>query len=417
MSIQGLQNPFQRLQVLPTTMNWRGTWLEDDTYFRNDVVVSPINGASYILTNQTTITGAPDPSANPEFVELSPLSTGIIGITQGTGILITGPVNNPTISNDGVVTVDGDGVTINVDNTDPNKPVISSNSITLIQQGQGISVNNTNPQVPVIGNTGVRQILAGDATVNVSNPTGIVSLSANGLLSITQGPGIGVTSGQNPQISNTGIISLTPGSGIGVTPGQNPTISNEGVLTVSAADSSIVVDNTDPQNPVIRTTTPVLTRCFLVRTADLGSSGVVPPNTAAVLLCDTPPPPNIFTDYIANGAPDPTGIFMIDFSQLSLYFFASGAVVGNVFYIAFYDALNNHEYVSTTVLNTSYLVVGQGYPITATSGMVYFNVADARATGLRIVTSVRIYNNTNANMAIQGSASLINGTYYPLGLQ
>jgi hypothetical protein len=398
-------------------MNWRGTWLEDDTYFRNDVVVSPINGASYILTNQTTITGAPDPSANPEFVELSPLSTGIIGITQGTGILITGPANNPTITNDGVVTVDGDGVTINVDNTDPNKPVISSNSITVLQQGQGISVNNTNPQVPVIGNTGVRQILAGDATVNVSNPTGIVSLSANGLLSITQGAGILVTAGQNPQISNTGVISVSPGAGIGVTPGQNPTISNEGVLTVSAADSSIVVDNTDPQNPEIRTTAPVLARCLIVSNISNIPNVIATPNTALSIGVTLPPLPNIFNNYLANGAPDATGIFMIDMTQMLFNFFASGAVVGNVFYVAFFDNVNNHEYVSTTVLNTSYLVVGQAYPITATPGMVYFNVADARTIGLRTVSTVSIYNNTNANMAIQNVSSLINGTYYPLGLQ
>lgn len=416
MSIQGLQNPFERLQILPTTMNWRGTWLINDTYFRNDVVISPINGASYLLANQTSVRGGADPSANAEYIELSPLSTGVMGINQGAGILVTGPANNPTISNNGVQTVDGDGVTINVDNTDPNNPVISSNSITILQQGAGIIIDNINPQVPVITNNGVRQILAGDATVTVSNPTGIVSLSANGLLSITQGAGIGVTAGQNPQISNTGVISLTPGQGINVTPGQNPTISNTGVLSVAASDNSIVVDNTDPQNPVIRTTTPVLTRCFFINII-AQTNAPVGPNSSFIIGTDVPPPPNIFSDYVANGAPDPTGIFMIDFTPMLFYFFGGGAVVQNVFYVAFHDSLNNHEYVSSTVLNTSYLVVNQGFPITASPGMLYFNVADARATGLRVISSVRIYNNTNGNMAIQNLPTLINGTYYPLGLQ
>jgi hypothetical protein len=185
---------------------------------------------------------------------------------------------------------------------------------------------------------------------------------------------------------------------------------------VAAADNSIVVDNTDPQNPAIRTTTPVLARCFINNAAQQPND-VATPNTSFNVGVSLPPLPNIFNDYLANGAPDPTGIFMIDFTQMLFYFFASGAVVGNVFYVAFYDSVNNHEYVSSTVLNTSYLVVGQAYPITATPGMVYFNVADARAIGLRTVSILRIYNNTNANMAIQNLSSLINGTYYPLGLQ
>jgi len=417
MSVQGLQNPYERLQVLPTTMNWRGTWLVTQTYFKNDVVISPVNGASYILTNQIALTGGADPSASASYSELSPLSTGILGITPGTAIGISGPANNPTITNNGVRTVNGDGTSIVVDNTDPNNPIITSNSITIIQQGQGISVDNTNPQIPVIGNTGVRQILPADGSVNVSNPTGIVSISSNGLVSLTQGLGISVdnTDPQNPKIANAGVISLDLGAGLSTTGGTNPTIANTGVLSVAPADTSIIVGGT-AQNVTLRTAAPVLVRAFVFTFVAFPPAA---PNTALSIGGGTPISPNIFRDYLANGAPDATGIFMIDMSEVILNFVAAGAgaVVQNVFYVAFFDGVLNHEYVSATILNNNYLTVGQGYPITTAVGMVYFNVADARATGMREVNQIRIYNNTNGSLVLQSAVPTFLATYWPSGLQ
>ena len=423
MSVQGLQNPYERLQVLPTTMNWRGAWLVTQTYFKNDVVISPINGASYILANQTAVQGGPDPSADPEFVELSPLSTGVIGLTAGTAIGIdnTNPTN-PVISNDGVRTLDGDGVTIVVDNTDPNNPVISSNSITILQQGQGISINNNNPQIPVIGNTGVRQILAADASITVSNPTGIVTLSANGLLGVTQGLGIAVTgTAQNPVIANAGVVSLGVGAGLSSTGGANPTIANTGVLSVAAADTSIVVSGT-AQNVLVRTSAPVLVRAFV----GFGSAGTgfqpANPNTASGTPTVVPASPNIFRDYLANGAPDPTGIFMIDMTQLILQFTSFGAaqVIQNLITVTFIQSVSGGPprlYTSATILNNTYLTVGAAYPVVSSLGMLYFNVADARTAGLTALTSISFLNQTNGTMLVVSSPTVYNATYYPLGLQ
>jgi len=416
MSVQGLQNPYERLQILPTTMNWRGTWLITQTYFKNDVVISPINGASYILVGKTALNGGADPSASANFIELSPLSTGVQGITQGQGISITGPANNPTITNDGVRTVDGDGVTIVVDNTNPNNPVISSNSITILQGGAGISVNNANPQIPVVSNTGVRQIVAADASVSVSNPTGIVSISSNGLISVLAGTGISVTGDpQNPEIGNSGVVSLAVGDGLSSTGGVNPTISNTGVLSIAAADSSVIVSGT-AQNVILRTTAPVVTRIFSIEFSSNDFSTKVP-NTVQVLNAIVPASPNIFRDYLASGAPDPNGIFMIDLSSIIIQFTNNFSVfvLDTVFSVGFSDGPN--EYVSATVLNNSYLIANQQFPIVAALGLVYFNVADARAAGLTSLTQVRIFNNTNGAMTVQNLYTSFNGTYYPDGLQ
>jgi hypothetical protein len=417
MSVQGLQNPYERLQVLPTTMNWRGTWLTTQTYFKNDVVISPLNGASYILVGQTALNGGADPSASANFIELSPLSTGVQGITAGTAIGVdnTNP-QNPVISNNGVRTVDGDGVTIVVDNTDPNNPLISSNSITILQPGPGISIDNSNPQIPVVGNIGVRQIVAADASVTVSNPTGIVTIASNGLLGVLPGPGIAVSGDpQNPEIANSGVVSLTVGDGLSSTGGVNPTIANTGVLSVLAADSSIIVGGT-PQNVTIRTTAPVVTRIFsIVFTSNDFSTKA--PGAVQVLNAVVPASPNIFRDYLATGAPDPTGIFMIDLTSIILQFRTnvSSVVINPVFSVGFSDGPN--EYVSSTVVNDSYLIVNQMFPIVAALGLVYFNVADARAAGLTTLTQVRIFNNTNGTMTVQNLYTTFNGTYYPDGLQ
>lgn len=56
-SLESLQNPLERLSVLPTTMSWRSnpvtndpTWNVSLQYFYNDVVISGVNEGAYIFT-------------------------------------------------------------------------------------------------------------------------------------------------------------------------------------------------------------------------------------------------------------------------------------------------------------------------------------------------------------------------------
>ena len=82
--------PLERLAEFPNMMNWRGTWLVTEQYLKNDVVVSPSNGSSYILTETSLLNGT-DPSINAEWAELAPAATGVTQINAGAGITVTNP--------------------------------------------------------------------------------------------------------------------------------------------------------------------------------------------------------------------------------------------------------------------------------------------------------------------------------------
>lgn len=418
MSVTGLQTPFQRLAALPTAMNWRGSWVSTQDYFINDVVISPVNGSSYILTGTISLVGGLDPSLNPVFEELSPLSTGITSVVAGPGITVdnTNP-QIPIIENNGVRTLTGDGVSIIVDNTDPNNPAITSLALNTITGQSGISVNNANPQNPIITNSGVRSLAPLDASITVSAPTGAVILSANGLLDVTAGVGIGLAGTvQNRQITNTGVVSLAVGAGLSSTGGVNPTIANTGVLTIAAADSSIIVAGT-VQNRTIRTSAPVLTRAFTANTTQAFSP--TPPATNLGFNVVVPASPNIVRDYLFGGAPDPAGVFLFDLSPIIMRFVASGGplVIQNNVSLRFIDSVNTITYTSPTILNETQLAVGTAYPINSGLGKVYMDIADARTAGFRVLTGLQIVNATNGELLITSMPTLYSAEYLPLGLQ
>lgn len=427
MSIQGLENPFQRLAALPTTMNWRGTWVNDETYFQNDVVVSPINAASYILPNTTTTRGGPDPSLNPLFIELSPTSTGIVGITPGGGIGVdnTNP-QQPVVSNLGVITVTA-GVGIDVDNTDPQNIVINSTGVETILPGAGIQITGSQ-QLPTIINAGVRQVTPGTG-IQLSNNTGVVQITNAGLISVLPGTGIDVgLDTHNVTITNTGVVDFQVVGG-GLQRGgtaANRTIQNTGVLSVTALDNSIQVDNTNPQTPILYASSPQITKIFAANPAGYNNwQGVIPPN--GIVPIGVTISPGIFQTYLASGAPNPNGVFIIDMAQYTANFLAAAGgspnVIANTFSFTFEDVTTvggPYEYISAVIVNNQSLVAGIPYTgsgINTSITPLYFNVADARTAGLRTLNIVHIRNNTNGNMQIVSFNSLVTGSYYPNGLE
>jgi hypothetical protein len=104
MALSSLDNPLERLASLPNAMNWRGAWAATEQYYLNDVVVSPVNLASYILNGKTALLNGGDPTTNPDWIELSATATGVLQVNAGFGIGLD-PLSTPTIP-----TIDNHGV-------------------------------------------------------------------------------------------------------------------------------------------------------------------------------------------------------------------------------------------------------------------------------------------------------------------
>jgi hypothetical protein len=207
MALNPLENPLERLKFLPTTMNWRGGWLATEQYYLNDVVVSPVNVASYILVGKTALLGGGDPTTNPDWVELSNTATGVLQVNAGIGLVNTGTPTIVDLENTGIITITAGNAGIGVvDGSGPPYPL------------------NT-----VISNNGVLSVAAGNAGIAVSAPTGAITVSNNGILGITAGTGLSSTGGQTPtlSVSSSGLPKLSIAtvysiSGTAMTPDPAP---------------------------------------------------------------------------------------------------------------------------------------------------------------------------------------------------
>lgn len=415
MSVSGLATPFQRLAALPQTMNWRGVWSITENYLLNDVVEDTTNNSTYILTGIISIVGGPNPALSPNWSELSGTAVGIAGISPGAGIVVDNTIpTQPQINNIGVLQIQG-GVGVVVDNTDPQNPIIDSTAVQQLAQGPGISIVSTNPLVPIIANTGVRQIIVNPGTGLLSTGSPTPTLVNTGVLSVAAGVGIQTTDlGGAVEITNTGVAVLTPGPGISLTgPTTSPTIANTGVLSVASGDSSITVDNTDPQNPIISGNTNTFTLAY--GAAGFIGSLVINPLAGGVFTF-TPTVGTIFEDYFANGPPEPTGIFMLDLTSISFNITGNGTIgASNELLVALVNSTGN-AYVSSIYLNTFYIPTGRAFPISGNFGQFYIDITAARAAGVTAPTGIRVINNTNGALAL---STYGNGyaQYFPLGLQ
>jgi hypothetical protein len=106
--LESLRNPLERLEVLPTTMALRTDpltnspeWSASVQYFKNDVVISPVDGKAYVYyggaSDVSTVRGGSDPSASADWQVL-----------QGPGVGTEGSAA-PTFADGGagVITVTG----------------------------------------------------------------------------------------------------------------------------------------------------------------------------------------------------------------------------------------------------------------------------------------------------------------------
>jgi hypothetical protein len=408
------QNALERLADFPNMMNWRGTWLSTEQYIQNDVVISPATISAYILLDTTLLSGT-DPSTNAAWTELAPSATGIFEISQGIGITVTdtvGPIT--TITNDGVLSVIA-GANISVDNTDPQNPVISSTALTQVTAGNGITIGGLSFS-PTITNIGVRTLAVGPGLTTSGDPNN-PSISTSAVLSIAQGNGILVTGGQTATVTNDGIVSIDSGTGISVnnTDPRNPIISNLGILTLTEGPSIEITGTAS--NPIISAKVPEVT---LV--ADVNSVAPQPPQpTPPSTLCQISiagGSPNIFKEYINDGSPDTTGIFLLDLTSINLFLSAATPVVaGDKITVVLIDDVTTSPTpivftIGEILMNSS----SNSYPFQIRPSQYSFNVTTLRATGFRNPTSIGFLNDTAAATLEVNSWGDIYATYYPLGL-
>jgi hypothetical protein len=422
MSINGLQTPFDRLSILKTPMNWRGLWVNDSNYLLNDVVISPDNSGAYILTGVVALVSTTDPINDPNWTEVSATSVGINSITGGNGIIINSLIpNTPEIINDGVLTV-AQGVNISVDNTDPHNPVVSSTAVGNLVPSTGISIDNTDPVNPVISNSGVTSLIGGTG-VGVSSATGDITIQNNGVRTLSVGAGLTVNSPTGDVLlTNTGVASVKPGQGIEIIgPTSSPQINNVGVLSIAPADGTITVGGTIQDVTLSATVSRI---SYLYLSGSFAGGGFnVPPNGTGTLTYTQPAAPNLVTTLMLNGDTDnPNSIFIFDMTSVALYFSDTTSVLNSSFTVSFVDSVTvGGPYVYTAIVPNGGVLIpsavtGIDFPLAFNIGSCYFNIAGARATGMRVITAVQITNLTSSTMKILGSNSVL-AQYFPVGLE
>lgn len=398
MSIPQFDNPLERLAVLPNVMNWKGLWDTGNQYYMNDVVVEPVSTATYILTGITALLSTVTPSSDAQWTVFAGTADGVVSVSGGAGISITGTSTNPIINNTGILDISG-GTGISIDKTSPQNPIINCSAFTQIIPGDGITIAGI-PD-PIITNNGVRTLTQGSGIV-LSSTTGNISISNSGILSIVEGVGVGITPGQNPTISNTGVISITPGDNITNTGTESEVILN--ALTPSLSqfcNTEIMILTTDP---------------FPIPAAVAGPPSV--PGIGNVTLFAGDPSP-FFANLLLNGGPTSAGVFMIDMNGINMLYTGSGDVSGNdpyVTQIQFVDSTTAggpYYYLADSVTANRYSAVIFPFPFTL--GMVLFGLNDARTAGLRIINSFNIINHMFSEIELLGGSGVY-ATYYPNGV-
>lgn len=284
-------SPLELLQLYPTMMKWRGTWVETEQYIKNDVVISPINASSYILANETASLVPTDPSLDPNWDELSPATVGVTSVNAGAGITVV-------------------------------------------------------------------------------NPTG-----------------------PNVTVSNNGVITLVEGT-------------------------NIYIDTLDPRNPIINATTPVLTTVGIAGNCGAINFPTAPDDVGSLLGIGGESLNNdIFYRYLANGAPEATGIFNIDLTGINLFLGGSGAVGADkkIEVLLVDDTTSSSPIIiniGTIVLNPT----ANSYPFQVRPSTYVINVANVRNTGFRVPSQFGFLNSTTATLEMNTWGDIA-ATYYPEGLK
>lgn len=335
-----LSTPLNRLNALPTAVNWRSeVWSPTTVYYRNDIVISPITGGSYInITPSTTIRGGGDPSTNPSAWYVFGQGTAGVQEIRGSEYITVGPTSTPEITNNGVCEV-AIGQNINNLGTQTD-PILEDLGITSVLPTPGISVTGN-----TVANTGVVYVNEGPGII-VTGDSDII-LSHSGVASLTQAPtpGLTVGPGSTPVISNTGLLSVTVSTGVtnSGTP-QEPDLTNGGVIDISGNNSILI---TEFPNVKLSTTHPSISLIGTLVNAVMTPSVVSAPGSLFGRIPVTQIPGSLWATSIATQQPYSTGTFTIHLT-LGTFIQASSpgfSAFGSTF-VTIYDSINNKVYTN-----------------------------------------------------------------------
>lgn len=361
MALNPLENPLERLKFLPNAMNWRGGWVATEQYYLNDVVVSPVNLASYILAGKTALLNGGDPTANIDWVELSNTATGVLQVNAGIGLVNT---NTPTI--------------VDLENT---------GIITLASGNAGIGVvNGTGPPYPlnaVISNTGVLSVAAGNAGITVSAPTGAVTVSNSGILGITAGTGLSSTGGQTPTLS----VSV-----------PSPVLS---FIAIPAFPSLGAINPMDSIVNAPANETGGLALFSIGRMADDFLNGAPDPNGVWLVDCSG------FHFINISGQFSPPAALRLSIED--------NTTIGGPYNYVFPDSAGIPLAIANAPLNGTGIGGGNAQPYGY--GQIVWDVAAIRATGFRIIDRLYITNETTAIWWATTNPRRLFSVYYPNGFQ
>ncbi len=152
-------------------------------------------------------------------------------------------IDNPNVV---VVTTGGIGFGI-IDITGSNtvRASVNNDTVTFVG-GSGVTLNsNAGTKTITWSASGVLSVSAGNG-IAVSSSAGAITVTNTGILAVSSGNGISVaTANGNATVTNTGILAVSSGNGISVaTANGNATVTNTGILNVNAGNSiSVVVAN------------------------------------------------------------------------------------------------------------------------------------------------------------------------------
>jgi len=352
-----LSDPLNRLASLPQAVNWRGTWSPAIVYYRNDIVLSPLNFGSYInIFPGTTIRGGGDPSTNP--VSWYAFGAGAVGVQeiQGSQYIDVSQSTTPTISNKGVlnaILLPG----INNLNTNLN-PILEDLGLTSIIPNTDIAWD---PATKTLSNTGVTRIIGNVGPGISATGTTTVSLACTGVVSILPGagpnPGLTVSPGIQPLITNTGLLSMGTGTGlINQSDQLTPYIFNNGLINLATVNSSVLISNFPDVK--LATVNPSIS---LICTQPQNSN--MSPNPLQGGLATQPPPLGLipvtqipgtrWATSIATQSPYSTGTFTINVSLA--YRLQCGTTLppintGNTLF-TIYDSVHNVSYKPSVNIN------------------------------------------------------------------